>query len=520
MVGLVISTLSCGGGTATEPPSAVGPSASSPDASPLAAVDAAPPLPPEPANVAAIAAPSTSVCSISGTSTEKLALRASPGAPVFANASAPEATVRILSTGGLFVEARTGGLTLTGYVDPDDAAVFHASHALAIGDAQTGLASGVLRVTSAADGKLTATLPTIADLAFTGSPPSAAVSCADLTLGRPSYDARASLPAIAPVGSVLQLRDVDVPFATTPAGPPVARLRHGAANVEVLDRRGAQQRALVYLDDRLLVGWIPSTAIHSLTQKEQETLVLTALGALSNSPQPPPAVHEDVLEQLQCHSPVRLVSDSPRAFAGSLAGDSVLRVLSKDAALERVSPAAPSRGGLVASTLLAPTRDLVSCVSVPITVDPAPASPTLIDVLGGNDVPLVELGQSTPGTLRNGLPPGAGPLPPPQPMVTGKATIGTLSMSAPLTNTDAVIRPFAARARSCYNKALKENPTLSGSVVVSIMVQPSGDVMAANVTSGGFQEINACLLAGARQLSFSPPGGSGSLVKVPITFSR
>ena len=55
------------------------------------------------------------------------------------------------------------------------------------------------------------------------------------------------------------------------------------------------------------------------------------------------------------------------------------------------------------------------------------------------------------------------------------------------------------RARACYNAGLKEDPNISGRVVISIQVGPSGDVTGASVAQCGLNaKTCACIAAGAR----------------------
>ena len=110
---------------------------------------------------------------------------------------------------------------------------------------------------------------------------------------------------------------------------------------------------------------------------------------------------------------------------------------------------------------------------------------------------------------------------------TTRPVVGNVSgslggMSVPVQNADAVLRSgLFPRARACYNAGLKEDPNISGRVVISIQVGPSGDVTSASVAQCGLNaKTCACIAAGARNLKFQAPGATGSTINAPMNFIK
>jgi TonB family protein len=78
----------------------------------------------------------------------------------------------------------------------------------------------------------------------------------------------------------------------------------------------------------------------------------------------------------------------------------------------------------------------------------------------------------------------------------------------------AVIRRNLPRFKYCYEKRLDDHWTLSGKVVVSFAIAPSGSVTTASVaeTSMNDLEVEACVVKVMRSLKFPKPRNGGVVV--------
>ncbi|MDQ3037475.1 MAG: AgmX/PglI C-terminal domain-containing protein [Myxococcota bacterium] len=85
----------------------------------------------------------------------------------------------------------------------------------------------------------------------------------------------------------------------------------------------------------------------------------------------------------------------------------------------------------------------------------------------------------------------------------------------------AVIQEHNAQIRNCYERRLKQNPVLEGSMTLSLRVGPDGRVDGTQV--GGSlrdREVFACVRSVATHMRFPAPGGRDcALVQVPFNFS-
>jgi hypothetical protein len=93
------------------------------------------------------------------------------------------------------------------------------------------------------------------------------------------------------------------------------------------------------------------------------------------------------------------------------------------------------------------------------------------------------------------------------------------TLPATMTNLESVIRSqIFPRARRCYQHGLEQDQSQRGKLVVSIKVDPSGEVAGANVVqnTGLTQEVSSCIASAAKAANFGKnPGG---LVQVPFNF--
>lgn len=83
-----------------------------------------------------------------------------------------------------------------------------------------------------------------------------------------------------------------------------------------------------------------------------------------------------------------------------------------------------------------------------------------------------------------------------------------------------VAREYDATARSCYERALRRNNLLAGTVVVNVRVAANGSV--SSVRAGGSlrdNDVRTCIRNIANRWRFpAPRGGSCAVVQVPFNF--
>ena len=73
-------------------------------------------------------------------------------------------------------------------------------------------------------------------------------------------------------------------------------------------------------------------------------------------------------------------------------------------------------------------------------------------------------------------------------------------------------------ARKCYQRGLEQDPTQSGKLIISIKVDPSGEVSSASVVSnsGLSAQVASCIVSAAKRATFGQnPGGT---VQIPFNF--
>jgi len=78
----------------------------------------------------------------------------------------------------------------------------------------------------------------------------------------------------------------------------------------------------------------------------------------------------------------------------------------------------------------------------------------------------------------------------------------------------------AGAARGCYERALRNNATLSGRLVVNVRVGPAGQVCSAGVASNALGDpgVASCVVGMFRSASFPPPTGGCVDAQVPMNF--
>jgi hypothetical protein len=101
----------------------------------------------------------------------------------------------------------------------------------------------------------------------------------------------------------------------------------------------------------------------------------------------------------------------------------------------------------------------------------------------------------------------------------GEGSTGPAIANVPIANMESVIRSqiFPA-AKRCYQRGLEADPTQAGKIVLSIKVDPSGEVSSASPVSntGLSAQVAGCIVAAAKRAQFGQsPGG---VVQVPFNF--
>jgi hypothetical protein len=76
-------------------------------------------------------------------------------------------------------------------------------------------------------------------------------------------------------------------------------------------------------------------------------------------------------------------------------------------------------------------------------------------------------------------------------------------------------------ARTCYNAALRRDPTIEGKMTVAVRLNPTGAVCSASITSNtsGDAALAACVGAKFRSGKFPAPQGGCVDVAVPLNFT-
>ena len=84
-----------------------------------------------------------------------------------------------------------------------------------------------------------------------------------------------------------------------------------------------------------------------------------------------------------------------------------------------------------------------------------------------------------------------------------------------------VVRANSNQVRFCYEKELKKNPKLAGTVKVKFAIASNGSVASAAVTSSTLNNsaVESCLTGRIRRWKFPEPKGGGIvLVNYPFSF--
>jgi|RhiMethySRZTD1v2_1073278.scaffolds.fasta_scaffold05968_14 hypothetical protein len=78
----------------------------------------------------------------------------------------------------------------------------------------------------------------------------------------------------------------------------------------------------------------------------------------------------------------------------------------------------------------------------------------------------------------------------------------------------------AGAARRCYERALLQNATLQGRMMVAVRVGPGGEVCSANIAQNGIGDpgLANCVVGMFRSSTFPPPQGGCVDTQVPMNF--
>lgn len=109
-----------------------------------------------------------------------------------------------------------------------------------------------------------------------------------------------------------------------------------------------------------------------------------------------------------------------------------------------------------------------------------------------------------------------------RPRATPRVTVGvpTVGPAFPTAVVRRVIFRRHMSLRLCYQRALATKPTLAGRVQVRFVIDPTGVVSKAVVTTGLDPAVDACLVDVLRAIRFpAPSGGAAIIVTFPFTFA-
>ncbi len=150
---------------------------------------------------------------------------------------------------------------------------------------------------------------------------------------------------------------------------------------------------------------------------------------------------------------------------------------------------------------------------------------TLRERGGGGRVGAADIG-GLGGLSRGSAAPPAEPAPPAQ-HIRGRVTIGALEdeSGSGLFDPAIVTRQLRARLRAiqaCYERELRNTPTLAGRVLVELTIEPSGSVSRAEAVENGTGSpaVASCVTNTVRRFRFNPgPEGGSVTYRYPLTFA-
>jgi hypothetical protein len=104
----------------------------------------------------------------------------------------------------------------------------------------------------------------------------------------------------------------------------------------------------------------------------------------------------------------------------------------------------------------------------------------------------------------------------------GDVQLGAMSASIPVKDADRVVQGLRPRYRQCYQLALNGDPSVLGNVVLQAKLAPTGGVISVEVLSNSGLPAQLTVCAGnvTKRAEFSPPGGGGSTLTIPLAFTK
>jgi len=101
----------------------------------------------------------------------------------------------------------------------------------------------------------------------------------------------------------------------------------------------------------------------------------------------------------------------------------------------------------------------------------------------------------------------------------GNAQVGGASVTGNVSNVARVVAGMRAGFRACYNQGLAQNPDMSGSVRVTAVIGPNGEVRSASAAPSGSISgaVASCIASRVRSSQFDPPEGGTATVVIPVT---
>jgi hypothetical protein len=78
----------------------------------------------------------------------------------------------------------------------------------------------------------------------------------------------------------------------------------------------------------------------------------------------------------------------------------------------------------------------------------------------------------------------------------------------------------AGAARPCYERALRVNSALQGKLMITVRIDPQGNVCSASVSQDAIHspEVSNCVMGMFRSAKFPPPSGGCIDAQVPLSF--
>ena len=148
---------------------------------------------------------------------------------------------------------------------------------------------------------------------------------------------------------------------------------------------------------------------------------------------------------------------------------------------------------------------------------PSPASPPAARAAPRRVAPAPRPGPTQPCRCAAGDPlctcldsPAPTTTPPRAPAATVRPSTLSIEQGISSDQVQGVVRGAVAPIRVCYATELARSPSVSGTLSIAFVVDPSGAVKTANVTAPGSNDLKSCVAGVARGLRFAAPGSSSA----------